>query len=272
MAASKLLAWTTALIAGVLAYFSLVLSANISIQYLWLLAAAAAFGLLSRSLFVRLEHEKLLARLGSLWGSKGEIEKRRDFSEIDDYFRLVSVPNAGFVIDDRTWEDLNGNLVFARIDRTLTAYGQQYLYALLRTPVFSEGELERRSALIGLFQAEPGIREKVQTILAKVGRDDAHRAISFLIDPPQISGLSFGWLHNLLAFLPPQASCRLLSRLNCRLQPLSRYLSRTCLSTIGCRRKSRGTFTWSGTAEARVFWQETCVGRSRSIGLIQCQA
>lgn len=179
MAASKLLAWTTALIAGVLAYFSLVLSANISIQYLWLLAAAAAFGLLSRSLFVRLEHEKLLARLGSLWGSKGEIEKRRDFSEIDDYFRLVSVPNAGFVIDDRTWEDLNGNLVFARIDRTLTAYGQQYLYALLRTPVFSEGELERRSALIGLFQAEPGIREKVQTILAKVGRDDAHRAISF---------------------------------------------------------------------------------------------
>lgn len=201
MAASKLLAWTTALIAGVLAYFSLVLSANISIQYLWLLAAAAAFGLLSRSLFVRLEHEKLLARLGSLWGSKGEIEKRRDFSEIDDYFRLVSVPNAGFVIDDRTWEDLNGNLVFARIDRTLTAYGQQYLYALLRTPVFSEGELERRSALIGLFQAEPGIREKVQTILAKVGRDDAHRAISFLIDPPQIPGLSFGWLHNLLAFL-----------------------------------------------------------------------
>ena len=72
MAASKLLAWTTALIAGVLAYFSLVLSANISIQYLWLLAAAAAFGLLSRSLFVRLEHESA-GEARSLWGQR-EIE------------------------------------------------------------------------------------------------------------------------------------------------------------------------------------------------------
>ena len=58
-------------------------------------------------------------------------------------FRLVSVPNNHFVIDDRTWEDLNGGLVFAKIDRALTVYGQQYLYSVLRVPVFEQDELKR---------------------------------------------------------------------------------------------------------------------------------
>jgi len=198
---SRTLAWAAALAAGVLAYYGLILGINVSTRYLWLLAAAAAVGLGSKLLFDRLAHQRLVERLRAMWGAPGEIDKKRGFPDIEHYFRLVAVPKSGFVIDDRTWEDLNGNLIFTRIDRTLTAYGQQYLYSLLRTPVFSNAELKRRSALIRLFQSNPEIRERVQAVLAKIGRDDAANAISFLIDPPQLSGFRCSWLYNLLACL-----------------------------------------------------------------------
>ena len=137
VALSKALAWTTALIAGLLAYYGLVLAANLSAKYLWLLALAGAVGLVSKGFFDRIAHEKLLARLRSLWAKSGEIEKTRNFTDISRYFKLISIPNSDYVIDDRTWEDLDGNPVFSWIDRTLSVYGQQYLYSLLRTPVFS---------------------------------------------------------------------------------------------------------------------------------------
>ncbi|HHX02434.1 MAG TPA: hypothetical protein GX739_07200 [Firmicutes bacterium] len=201
MALSKALAWTTALIAGLLAYYGLVLAANLSAKYLWLLALAGAVGLVSKGFFDRIAHEKLLARLRSLWAKSGEIEKTRNFTDISRYFKLISIPNSDYVIDDRTWEDLDGNPVFSWIDRTLSVYGQQYLYSLLRTPVFSGEELKRRASLIRFFQSNPELREQVQTILARIGSDDTPNVISFLIDPPQIKSLRFRWLYILLAYL-----------------------------------------------------------------------
>ena len=201
MASSKVLAWATAVIAGLLAYYGLVLASTVSVKYVWLLAVSGAIGLYSKGVFGRIAHEKLLVRLRSSWGDSGGIDRNRNFTDIERFFRLVSVPNNHFVIDDRTWEDLNGGLVFAKIDRALTVYGQQYLYSLLRVPVFEQDELKRRSRLIRFFQARPEVREQVQTILAKIGHYDAPNAISFLIDPPQIESLRYGWLYTLLSCL-----------------------------------------------------------------------
>lgn len=47
----------------------------------------------------------------------------------------------GFQIDDITWNDLEMDRLFSRMDSTLSACGEEYLYYLLRTPAMRREEL-----------------------------------------------------------------------------------------------------------------------------------
>lgn len=61
-------------------------------------------------------------------------------------------------------------LVFGRLNQTLTVPGEQILYSLLRTPPFSREPLEDRDKLVSRFIDDTDIRESVQVVLAKLGR------------------------------------------------------------------------------------------------------
>jgi len=63
---------------------------------------------------------------------RGEAEIRRGYEWIPLYFRLKPDDPATDTVDDRTWDDLEMDQVFARIDRTVSVVGRQYLHAVLR--------------------------------------------------------------------------------------------------------------------------------------------
>ena len=92
-------------------------------------------------------------------------------AEISEYFRKVVVLRAPkHIVDDRTWSDLDMDLVFGRLNQTLTIPGEQALYSLLRTPPLSREPLEDRNKLMSRFIEDRDLREKVQLALAKLGR------------------------------------------------------------------------------------------------------
>lgn len=76
----------------------------------------------------------------------------------------------GFVIDDITWNDLNMDDVFKRMNYTWSAAGEEYLYYLLRKPVLAEEELFHREEIIEFFQNNPDERVAVQYIYSRLGR------------------------------------------------------------------------------------------------------
>lgn len=74
-----------------------------------------------------------------------------------------------FHIDDITWNDLDMDRLFQRINPGLTTSGEQYLYYTLRTPSQHEDEHIRRSQLIALMEQNPELRLDLQVILSRLG-------------------------------------------------------------------------------------------------------
>lgn len=109
-----------------------------------------------------------LARLRSRWGN--ERARDRDFKQIATYHFLKSQHTNLDDVDDRTWEDLNLNEVFAKVDHTVSPIGQQYLYHLLRTPQQSASGLLKLNRLVKFFASATEERENVQRIV--YGLDD----------------------------------------------------------------------------------------------------
>lgn len=74
----------------------------------------------------------------------------------------------GFQIDDTTWNDLNMDSVYDRMDYCLSAAGEEYLYYMLRTPR-QEDDFEDLEKKISLFQRDADLRLKVQLIFSEIG-------------------------------------------------------------------------------------------------------
>jgi hypothetical protein len=115
---------------------------------------------------------RIKKRLDEIW--QGSNEVRRDYDWISLYFRYRQ-PHEENTVDDRTWADLEMEEIFARIDRTTSVIGRQYLYALLRIydKDDSDFEKQRRTALYSLFRTNENFREKIQQALYPLNRNDS---------------------------------------------------------------------------------------------------
>jgi hypothetical protein len=81
------------------------------------------------------------------------------------YARLTSKGGAG-AVDERTWRDLDLDAVFAHVDRTASAVGQQLLYARLCAPPREPAERAAFDALVERFGADRGLRERTHLAIA----------------------------------------------------------------------------------------------------------
>jgi hypothetical protein len=104
-------------------------------------------------------------------------------------------------VDDRTWDDLDMDRVFVRINNCLTSVGDKYLYARLREPSFDKDEIVGREPLIRFLAKNPALRVELQYLLARMGRSDYsglylfnHESAPLLLEHPA--------LLNFLAVLP----------------------------------------------------------------------
>lgn len=73
-------------------------------------------------------------------------------------------------VDDITWNDLDMDEIYMLMNNTQSAIGEEYLYALLRKPCFSQEELEERNRLICFFGANEEKRIELQLRLQLVGK------------------------------------------------------------------------------------------------------
>lgn len=74
-----------------------------------------------------------------------------------------------FAIDDVTWNDLDMDRLFRRINPGLSTSGEQYLYHQLRTPAQTAEEYAERAALISLMAEDESLRTRLQKILRRLG-------------------------------------------------------------------------------------------------------
>jgi len=98
-----------------------------------------------------------------------EIDKRRNFNNIR---RAFDTSKKGkYTLDDQTWDDLDMNKVYEKLDRSYSSLGEAGLYSMLRNPLMDNEKLKHRDNVLETFKNDSNLREKIQCIFYKMGSD-----------------------------------------------------------------------------------------------------
>lgn len=124
---------------------------------------------------IKIEHDKtnskkkLIAKLNRQWGDvpKDEFSQEK-LNSLSTYYKAIQKESGD--IDAITWNDLDMDQIFMTINNTCSAAGEEYLFALLHQPEFSEEKLLERNRLIEFFRTNKEKRLEVQTILSGMGK------------------------------------------------------------------------------------------------------
>lgn len=109
-----------------------------------------------------------------------ESVKKRDFNKIRRYYDLYEPDEYG--IDDETWDDLDMDEVFKKIDRSNSSPGEAALYCLLRNPVHDKEELKKRENFITGIINNTDMRIKMQSAFFRLGYDKKNNFLEMLQD------------------------------------------------------------------------------------------
>lgn len=85
-----------------------------------------------------------------------------------------------FFIDDITWNDLNMDRLFQEMDYTFSSAGEEYLYALLRLPQFSEDSFAEWEKKVCYLQEHPQERASLQCVFWQMGRTGKYSLFDYL--------------------------------------------------------------------------------------------
>ncbi|ELU5587047.1 DNA mismatch repair protein MutS [Clostridium perfringens] len=91
--------------------------------------------------------------------------------------------SSGESIDELTWNDLDMDTVFKRINYTKTSLGEAYLYYKLREISYNEDEWTSLEKLTNLFTINEELRTKVSLLLLKVGKLNDLNLTNFIYNP-----------------------------------------------------------------------------------------
>ncbi len=114
----------------------------------------------------------------SQWGKEDE-DTDMVFEDMEEFF-VDMLKKRDWILDDQTWNDMDMNRVFRKVNRTFSSSGQQVLYNTLRTLQFDEAELKRRDRLIDFFQHNKDEREKLSCVFYFLGKEGYDGAASIL--------------------------------------------------------------------------------------------
>ena len=148
---------------------------------------------------------RLLARIRAGWGRPRD--RVRDMDAVADLFRARHA--APVSLDDRTWNDLLMDDVFAYLDRTESGVGQQMLYCRLRaTQTPSSLHAERIAAAVAVLETLVGGRKPHVVLVATHDGElvellDNNYAVCHLGDAVGPNGLVFDY-----CLLPGPATSR----------------------------------------------------------------
>lgn len=128
---------------------------------------------------------KVVKNLNDIFG-----ELPRDFFEdfdmgfVKQYYNIRKSHEAfNESIDELTWNDLEMDTVFKRINYTKTTLGESYLYYKLREIKYNKDEWEELEKLIKLFSSNEKLRNEVIILLQNVGKINDLNLINFIYNP-----------------------------------------------------------------------------------------
>ncbi len=100
---------------------------------------------------------------------KEDIDKTRNHERIRKFFDMKEKKE--YTLDDQTWDDLDMNKVYDKLDRSYSSLGEAALYAMLRSPFMDEEKLKDRNRVIELLKENEIIRESLQYIYFDLNKD-----------------------------------------------------------------------------------------------------
>ena len=90
------------------------------------------------------------------------------------------VETDAFYVDAITWNDLDMDRLFGRMDYTCSATGEEMLYRMLRCPITEETELQKRENLIRYFMEHEDDRVELQMLFAQIGRTGKYSIYEYM--------------------------------------------------------------------------------------------
>ena len=98
-----------------------------------------------------------------------DVDKTRDFEKIKKFYNMREKKE--YTLDDQTWDDLDMNKVYEKLDRSYSSPGEAALYSMLRNPLMKEANLKERGKLIQSFKQNSKLRESLQCIFFELNSD-----------------------------------------------------------------------------------------------------
>jgi len=120
------------------------------------------------------KHQSLKNLKWRVQKSFGAIPEHDDvkFDSIRRYYESLDSDDTH--IDAITWNDLDMNKIFLRINACQSSVGEEYLYSTLHRPQSDATLLNEREAMIRFFDAHETERFNTQLLLARVGKVDSN--------------------------------------------------------------------------------------------------
>lgn len=102
-----------------------------------------------------------------------------DFDRISRFYRQKQ---AADIVDDITWDDLDMNGIFAMMNYTQSSAGEEYLYAMLRSPKLSdcEGSLPKMEKQIKYMMIHEEDRLDTMMLLKELGRTGKYSIFDYM--------------------------------------------------------------------------------------------
>lgn len=170
-------------------------------DYLWYLILLAFMIIIALIISNSRSNKKLKSLLINSFGKIPE-PKKCDFESIGVYHRYKSANfSKSNIIDGITWDDLDMDLLFKRINSCLTSVGEEYLYDTLHEIQEKDIILLKREELITYLKENPDHRLKLQMNLAKAGKYNHNGLVSFIFNA-EAKALKYNSLYNILALIP----------------------------------------------------------------------
>lgn len=134
------------------------------------------------------------------WG-KVNVEKT-DSSQINKLYEYLLHNNESeFHIDDITWRDLNMDAVFRTIDRTKSLPGTQYLYRMLRNPLFLKNRVKERNKISESLLENDELAREIQYPLHILGKKQGSKIFDYFIEGVTVDTSPLWWV-TVLSYLP----------------------------------------------------------------------
>ena len=137
-----------------------------------------------------MRYQKALEIFRGNWGK--QINKYINYDNLKHFFEVETKTDNS--LDDITWEDLNMNDVFKKVNHTYSTIGEDLLYSILRNPIKDNGTLCRRKKIIYFLQNNVELREKIGIEFLKLGETDSDITVLLLNKLKQNTSLKIQYI------------------------------------------------------------------------------